>query len=827
MNPQMTVSVWFQKSVVTVVFALLVFVSAFSFQACDPVLYDEGTNKEKKAGDSATDASKRPDPRPPVERRLPPEPRPEPRTEPPKEQTTPDVSDASEPVADKEPVQEVTPEPDQPPPDNGPPPAKCGDVTFQYTGAATTVLVSGEFNGWKDSVAAGAYPMKKGSGNDWSYKTNLKPGGYQYKLIVDGKWIIDPGNPKTVPNEFGGKNSLLEVPECARPTLKVTQHSTQSSNFTATLQFSPGQSGSALANINLATLDGKAVAASAVKLSGSRVSVNLTGLAKGIHDLRIQGTDKAGEKTSLLFLKVYVGVSKDWRDVVLYFAMIDRFLNGDKSNDKPIPNTPKLLNYMGGDFKGLSQKIDDGYFTKLGVNAIWITWPIDNPDYSEPGKRFGGHQCKMGNNFPNMVNTRYSGFHGYWPANLNKIEEHFGTLKELQEMVNKAHKKGIRILLDFTVNHVHKESDLWKKYKDKGYFNTPAKVCGQDVGWDQAPETCWFVDYLPDLNYNKSEVRKLMLDHMVYWVKTIGADGLRVDALKHIAQIFIKEMRKRTTKEFEQTGISFYMVGETFSGLTSDIKKYVSKDQVQGQFDFPLNSLILRAFAKEQLDMNKLDSGARGIMNDYGPDALMSTFIGNHDIARFISMASNDMYCGVWDILSNRAQTWTAPPKVPSTKPWAYAKLKLAFTYIFTLPGIPLIYYGDEIGLPGAGDPDNRRMMRFGSSLGKLEGETLAYMQKLGQIRQKYAVLRRGAMGPTLTSSKSVLVFSRTHSSGTAIVAFNRNNATSVTVTVSSLGFSDGDKLTNVLGTNTVTVSGGKITLSLGTQSAMILLKNP
>ena len=121
----------------------------------------------------------------------------------------------------------------------------------------------------------------------------------------------------------------------------------------------------------------------------------------------------------------------------------------------------------------------------------------------------------MGNNFPNMTNTAYSGFHGYWPANLNKIEEHFGTLKDLQEMVDEAHKKGIRILLDFTVNHVHKESDLWKKYKDKGFFNTPAKVCGADIGWDQAPETCWFVSYLPDLNYNNAAVRKLMLDHMV------------------------------------------------------------------------------------------------------------------------------------------------------------------------------------------------------------------------------------------------------------------------------------------------------------------------
>ena len=823
---QSSISIGWSAHLFHVVLLALCF--GFGQLACDPVLPDNGTKEKTKEATTNPDEgnTSRPEPKP-TERHTPPEPNVEPRKEVPTEY----IHDTSEVIAEEQAdagqTTEQLPEPDQGGTPDGPPAKLCGDVTFTYQGAATTVLVSGDFNGWKDSVAAGAYAMKNVSGNTWELKTNLQPGSYQYKYIVDGNWIKDPSNPKSAPDGFGGQNSVIDVPDCPKPTLKVTQHSTSNGSFTATLQFTPGQSGKGLNNISLATLDRVAVSGGSVTVNGDTVSVKLNSIPSGIHDLRLQGTDKAGEKTSILLLKIYVGVSTDWRDVTLYFAMIDRFVNGDTTNDKPLPNTPQILNYMGGDFKGLTSKIKDDYFTKLGVNAIWITWPIDNPDYSEPGMRPDGHKCGMGNNFPNMTNTAYSGFHGYWPANLNKIEEHFGTLKDLQEMVDEAHKKGIRILLDFTVNHVHKESDLWKKYKDKGYFNTPAKVCGADIGWDQAPETCWFVSYLPDLNYNNAAVRKLMLDHMVYWVKTIGADGLRVDALKHIAQVFIKQMRTRTTLEFEQTGISFYMVGETFSGLTADITKYIGKDQVQGQFDFPLNYQILKTFAKEQIGMNALDKAARKIMSDYGTDALMSTFIGNHDIARFISMASNDIYCDVWDILSNRAQSWTAPPKAPSTKSWAYAKLKLAFTYIFSLPGIPLIYYGDEIGLPGAGDPDNRRMMRFGSQLSKLEGEALTYMQTLGKARQKYEVLRRGALGPTLTATASVLVFTRTGKGGPAIIAMNRNNATSVTVNVSALGLKNGDVLSNVLGTETVTVSNNSLKISLGTQSSMILIKTP
>jgi glycosidase len=758
-------------------------------------------------------------------------------------QPTPDTSAPDPIVPDQAKPKEPPPIPDQiepdrytppeipdrtPPPDNYKPPKPCGEIVFRYDAqgqSVQTALVSGSFNNWADSQAKGAYAMQNTQGSIWETTQTIPEGTYEYKFIIDGNWFIDPNNPNKKPDPYGGHNSVLTI-ECASGGLEVSSHNTQVNDFTATVNYIPAASGVGLDSSNVSvTLNWQAVPSSAVSVSGNAININLRNLAKGIHDLRIQAYDKDGNATEQKLLKIYVGYSSDWRDVVLYFAMIDRFLDGDPNNNNPLPNAPSILNYKGGDFKGLSQKIDAGYFDELGVNAIWITWPIANPNREMPGKRFGNHKCHMGNNDVHWVDTHYTGYHGYWPADLDKVEPRFGTLQELQEMVLKAHKRGIRVLLDYTVNHIHIDSALYSQGKDKGYFNMPPEMC-EDVGWDNKPITCWFVDYLPDINYNNADVSKIMLDHVVEWVKKTGADGLRIDALKHIEQSFIRQIRTRMTKEFEGTGVMFYMVGETFTGETNLINKYIGPDQVHGQFDFPLNLKILEAFALTSLGLNKFDSDARGIMNTYG-DALMSTFIGNHDIARFISMASDEpgakIHCKAWDVLSNRAQSWTDPPKTPSgAKP--YNRLKLAFTYIFAIPGIPLIYYGDEFGLPGAGDPDNRRMMLFDSQLSQQQRDTLNFMKKLGQARQKHEVLRRGTLGPTLTSEQDLLVFSRISQNAKAVIVLNRSGQRNLTIPINQLNLTDGTTLSEAINGGDATVSGGNLSISIGGESAAIYI---
>ncbi len=736
-------------------------------------------------------------------------------------ETTPDGSTEPTPEQNSEanPPEQTADQPTQP--------TGCGVTTFRYDAKGqtpVTVFVAGSFNSWADSVAKGAYAMVNTQGSLWEVTQKLPEGTHQYKFVVDGKWIPDPDNPRTAPDGFGGQNSIIEIAPCTDPTVEVTSHKTTNSDFTADLLFKSGASGSGVSKV-IATLDHQAAPAGSVTHSGNTIKVDLKGLAKGIHDLRVEVEDQNGQRSAVKLLKIYVGFSTDWRDVSLYFAMIDRFLDGDPANNKPFADTPDLLNYMGGDFKGLSQKIDSGYFDALGINALWITWPIDNPDYAEPGARPGSHWCNMNSKDPNIqwIQTRYSGYHGYWPVDTNKVEEHFGTLQDLQDLVVKAHKRGIRILLDFTVNHLHKESPIYKQHANSGYFNTPAEIC-DNVGWDNKPVTCWFVDYLPDINYNNTAISKIMLDHVVDWVKKTGADGLRVDALKHIEQGFIRQLRQRTAKEFESTGVDFYMVGETFTGDTGLIKKYIANDQVHGQFDFPLNLQILKAFARNEIGLDSFDQAARGIMASYGSDALMSTFIGNHDIARFVSMAGGQIRCGIWDVISNRAQSWNGPPTAPTSED-AYKKLLLAFAYIFALPGIPLVYYGDEFGLPGAGDPDNRRMMRFDSQLSAFEKNTLAMMQKIGKARQQYEALRRGALGSTLQASSDHLVFLRTGQGGPAVIILNRGGQRTVTLSASALGVSDGTVFENALAGGQITVSGGNLTIPVNPITPVFLIK--
>src|SRR5262249_22565751 len=127
----------------------------------------------------------------------------------------------------------------------------------------------------------------------------------------------------------------------------------------------------------------------------------------------------------------------DWRDSIMYFIMIDRFDDGDPSNNATVDGAEYPGQYQGGDFAGIQQKIDAGYFDDLGINTIWIPSPLDNTHVSEVGS--DGH--------------RYSGYHGYWPKDETLIDSHYGTEAELKTMIDHAHQHGIQILIDYVMNH--------------------------------------------------------------------------------------------------------------------------------------------------------------------------------------------------------------------------------------------------------------------------------------------------------------------------------------------------------------------------------------
>jgi glycosidase len=205
----------------------------------------------------------------------------------------------------------------------------------------------------------------------------------------------------------------------------------------------------------------------------------------------------------------------------------------------------------------------------------------------------------------------------------------------------------------------------------------------------------------------------------------------------------------------------------------------------------------------------------RGLETCYGSYPVMSTFLGNHDVARFISVANGD----------NTGSPWSAPPPVPSSAA-PYQKLRLAFTFLLTYTGIPLIYYGDEIGMPGATDPDNRRIMKF-AGLTPNEQLVLDRVRAAGTARGGGDALRKGARR-TLYVDANFYVYARGTGSGAVIVALNRNgfevNSSPIAVP-GDLGIADGTTFTNVLGSGSFTVSGGSIVIRVGAKDGAILVQ--
>jgi len=457
----------------------------------------------------------------------------------------------------------------------------------------------------------------------------------------------------------------------------------------------------------------------------------------------------------------------DWRDGVMYFVFVDRFHNGNPANDSKnkAVGLPDIANWHGGDWQGVTQKIESGWFSDLGVNILWLTVPMDNTDNAEIGE-----DGKL-----------YTAYHGYWPRDVSKTEAHFGTMADLQALVNAAHAKGIQIVLDYAMNHVHKSSPIYQAHAGDGWFHPALKdgqecVCGSGVCPWNGPTgvTCWFRNYLPDFDFDNADARKASLDNVIWWMQQSGADGLRLDAIKHVEGAWLTGVRQRLLDEIEPGKQQHvWLVGETFDGDKGFIKSFVDPcAKLDGQFDFPLRAQVVATLLLGQGNMGDLKGFLDANDGYYGPDAIMSTFVGNHDLPRTIHLAQEaPLWTDVWS--SGKDKSWTNQPSVVAEKS-AYERLGLAMALLLTTRGVPLLYYGDEVGMPGGGDPDNRRPMQWeGYNTG--QSWLLARMQALGKARAKYPALRHGVRS-TLSISADTWVYQMATDAQTVFVVLNRGS---------------------------------------------------
>jgi type I pullulanase len=439
--------------------------------------------------------------------------------------------------------------------------------------------------------------------------------------------------------------------------------------------------------------------------------------------------------------------SPQWaKDAVIYQVFVDRFNNGDPNNDDPasanLPYDEKLKGWMGGDLKGVLDKLD--YIKGLGVNTIWIS-----PVYKGP----------------------YS--HGYHPADYKEIDSRFGDKNTMKQLVDQAHAKGMKVVYDFVANHSSVQHPFFQDAKAKGE-GSPYYNWYTFTEWPNQYKTFYGVQELPELNNDNPEVRNYMINDVVpYWLTDLDFDGFRLDYAKGPSYSYWVDFRHKV----KQLKPNAYIFGEVWD-TREKINSYAGK--LDGALDFGLNDSLVNTFAKDQ-SMVDLSKTVNDNLATYPSEYVLSSFLDSHDKPRFIYEAGGDV-----------------------------TKLELAAATQFTLPGPPIIYYGDEVGLSMSKDPNTvtdwkdryyREMMPWDPAKQNLDIQS--YYKKLAKLRNDISALRTGTF-KSLFANQNVFAYERADKDGQYLVVVNKgasNQQIDVNKLYNQLKIDD-VSLTDVFGTD-------------------------
>ena len=630
-----------------------------------------------------------------------------------------------------------------------------------------SLTLFGSFNGWDRKQ----YPMTdENSDGVLEVSVPLEPGTYQYKFFGDGKEFIDPANDVKVPNGFGDFNSILIIPEqfSEKTFLHLINYSNAGDRVLFNYYYNRKGHAESINNENIIALfDNNEFPTEQINIVGDDITLNCDkDVLQGNHTIRVTVTQD-GQNTNTQCVMIEDGKPANnesrfsWYDGVIYSLMIDRFSDGDKSNDKPVQHDSLFAkaNYMGGDLQGVIDKLNEGYFNSLGVNVLWISPVYDNPDqaYQE---------------YP-APHRWFSGYHGYWPISDDRVEEKFGDMNKLKELVTTAHNHNIKILLDFVSNHVHELHPFFKEHRDWfGQLELPDGRLNLRL-WDEYRLTTWFEPYLPSFDYDHSkEALETMTDNAIWWLNETGADGFRHDAVKHVPNVFWRRLTQKLKQEIEiPQNKSVYQIGETF-GNYDLVSSYVNNGQLSAQFNFEIYNIAQGAFTDPNVSFAAVESEMEKTFSVYGNLHLMGNIMDSHDKNRFMVYADGDLDLSQWSAIE---EGWNNPPKVDN--PSSYNKAELYMAFMMTIPGLPVIYYGSEFGMTGASDPDNRRMMRFDDELNQYEKAMLKEVSVITKLRDSHSALRYGDFYP-LVANENIYSYIRSDCNERVLVVLNKNPKT-------------------------------------------------
>lgn len=409
------------------------------------------------------------------------------------------------------------------------------------------------------------------------------------------------------------------------------------------------------------------------------------------------------ENESLYKFDVSITDSKFSNEDLIYFIMIDRFKDGDLSNNgfkDNSDNPDDLKSYLGGDFQGIIDELD--YIKSLGATAIWLTPVVKNEPF---------------------------GYHGYWTSDFYEVDPHFGNMALLKELVNKAHDKDMKVILDYVVNHTGYQHDWLNDVSKKEWFHNKAtitdfKIKDQVLNYNLAG--------LPDLNTENPEVKDYFFQNVLWWIDQTGVDGLRLDTVRHVPNEFWNEF----AYTIKQTYPDFFLLGEVFVSSPSYLASFndVGFDSITNYSMYDGIKDTFRIYG----DAHKLKAAIKND-NKFSNKGLNGIFLDNHDVSRLISRTSKH----------------------------GQAYLKQGLTFIMTYPSIPIIYYGTEIGLEGKHDPDNRRLMPWDQLK---DSDIFDYYKQLVSLRNESRDLTHVNI---LESSSDHIVIEYSNDHKSMLVLFN------------------------------------------------------
>lgn len=677
-------------------------------------------------------------------------------------------------------------------------------LTYIPTGMTRTVAVAGTFNRWnKTSTPLAPQP----SGLQWTVTLRLEPGVYRYRYVINGSHWMTPRDAPRVSDGNGSINGLLIVapPDFADHPAKLGDGRITASGVLHRVTVSaPEPTGATIRNAtrtdaiaeprsdrdglhpgatirNVTRTDaghielrlrtrhddvedcwlltpGENARPSRTKMTrnySDRLFDYWSGVAAvkaGMRTLRYAfllrdgGRERIYDSAESLWAPTHTlqwfqlipmdyptFETPDWaREAIFYQIFPDRFADGDTKNDPPDVvqwgSPPTTSNRMGGDLAGILNRLE--YLRDLGINALYL-----NPIFESRSN------------------------HGYDTTDYMRIDPRFGTSATLKSLTARAHLHGWHVILDGVFNHTGVDFEPFQSVVREGasspyrnwYFVHRFPVRVRDgrnsyEGWNGSP-------WMPKLNVRDPAARDYLLNAAAHWTKEAKIDGWRLDAASEVSHDFWKTFRK-TIKSIKPDAL---IIGEVWT----DAREWLQGDEMDSVTNYRWRGATLDFFAFDKSSPSGFDAQLAQIRAEYPVPAtsVMFNMLGSHDVERIRTLCQGD-----------------------------WLKERQAVAFQMTYPGTPCIYYGDEIGLEGGKDPDNRRAMPWDKR--QWDETSHKFYKECIALRKKHAVLRRGDYQTLVADVSGVYAFLRSYNDERALVVFNRSDAPqTATVPISRAGF--------------------------------------